>query len=167
MESEACQRTLYATTDMAGLLAGLGGSAPDSREEPRDTLLVFRFLLCVTDDEWQRLHADDDPVEFSTSALRCLDERMGILLLLLSPDNYSLLPAFQVAATANKRTGTIRTPPSCQGRGGLWCVHAGRMLRRAVNGPAVGAPANRKIASEGFVNLEVSAHLELTHSEPR
>lgn len=77
-DSEACLRTLYATSDLAGLPKGLGGPASDTSEEPGDTLLVFRFLLCLTDDEWRRLRADDDPVEFSTSALRCVDERMGI-----------------------------------------------------------------------------------------
>ena len=56
----------------------MGGPPSDSGEDPGDTLLVFRFLLCLTDDEWQRLREDDDPVEFGTSALRCVDERMGI-----------------------------------------------------------------------------------------
>ena len=78
VDSEACLRTLYATTDMAGLPSGMGGLPSDSREDPGDTLLVFRFLLCLTDDEWQRLRADDDVVEFSTSALRCVDEQIGI-----------------------------------------------------------------------------------------
>ena len=77
-DSEACLRTLYATTDMAGLPSGMGGPPSDSREEPEDTLLVFRFLLCLTDDEWQRLRALNDAAEFSTSALRCVDERIGI-----------------------------------------------------------------------------------------
>ena len=77
-DSEACLRTLYASTEMAGLPSGLGGSPSDPMEDPEDTLLVFRFLLCLTDDEWQRLRADDDRVEFSTSALRCVDEQIGI-----------------------------------------------------------------------------------------
>ncbi len=77
-DSEACLRTLYATTDMAGLPSGMGRLPSGSSEDPEDTLLVFRFLLCLTDDEWQRLLSDDDMTEFSASALRCVDEQIGI-----------------------------------------------------------------------------------------
>ncbi len=48
-----------------------------SREGPEATLLVFRFLLCITDDEWLRLR-DYETVEFSLSSLRCVDEQIGI-----------------------------------------------------------------------------------------
>ncbi len=77
-DSEACLRTLYATTDLAELPTGLGGPPSGSRDGPGETLLVFRFLLCLTDDEWARLRAVPEPAELSTSALRCVDERIGI-----------------------------------------------------------------------------------------
>ena len=73
-DSEACLRTLYATTDMEGLPSG-------SSEDPEDTLLAFRFFLCLTDEEGERLlslSADDVIGEFSPSALRCVDEQIGL-----------------------------------------------------------------------------------------
>ena len=74
-ESEACLRTLYATTDMSG--TDMARLQSGSSEDPEDTLRVFRFLLCITDDEWQRL-LDYETVEFSLSSLRCIDEQIGI-----------------------------------------------------------------------------------------
>ena len=74
-ESEACLRSLYATTDMAG--TNMARLQSRSGEDPEDTLLVFRFLLCITDDEWLRLR-DYEPGEFSLSSLRCVDEQIGI-----------------------------------------------------------------------------------------
>ena len=73
-DSEACLRNLYATTDMTGLPSG-------SSDDPEDTLLAFRFLLCLTDDEGERLLSlagDDTLGGFSPSALRCVDEQIGI-----------------------------------------------------------------------------------------
>ena len=74
-ESEACLRSLYATTDMAG--TDMARLQSGSGEEPEATLQVFRFLLCITDDEWLRLR-DYETAEFSLSSLRCVDEQMGI-----------------------------------------------------------------------------------------
>ena len=74
-DSEVCLRSLYATTDMAG--TDMARLQSRSGEDPEDSLLVFRFLLCITDDEWLRLR-DYETGEFSLSSLRCVDERIGI-----------------------------------------------------------------------------------------
>ncbi len=79
MDSEACLRTLYGTTDMAG--TDMARLQPGSRGELEATLLVFRFLLCLTDDEWQgllSLTGDYAIPEFSFPALGCVDEQVGI-----------------------------------------------------------------------------------------
>ena len=74
-DSEACLRSLYATTDMSG--TDMARLQSGSGEEPEATLQVFRFLLCITDDEWLRLR-DYEAAEFSLSSLRCIDEQIGI-----------------------------------------------------------------------------------------
>ena len=74
-DSEACLRTLYATTDMSG--TDMARLQTGSIEEPEATRLVFRFLLCISDDEWLRLR-DYETAEFSLSSLRCVDEQIGI-----------------------------------------------------------------------------------------
>ena len=74
-ESDACLRSLYATADMAG--SDLARLQSRSGDDPEDTLLVFRFLLCITDDEWLGLR-DYETGEFSLSSLRCVDEQIGI-----------------------------------------------------------------------------------------
>ena len=74
-DSEACLRSLYATTDMTG--TDMARPQSGSGEEPEATLQVFRFLLCITDDEWLRLR-NYETAEFSLSSLRCVDEQIGI-----------------------------------------------------------------------------------------
>ena len=74
-ESEACLRSLYATADVAG--TDLARLQSRSGDDPEDTLLVFRFLLCITEDEWLGLR-DYETGEFSLSSLRCVDGQIGI-----------------------------------------------------------------------------------------
>ena len=71
-DSAACLRTLYAGTDMLEMPLG---------NEPEDILLAFRFLICLTDDEAQRLASQpggDAMGDLSPSGLRCVDEAVGI-----------------------------------------------------------------------------------------
>ncbi len=73
-ESETCLRAFYASTDTRDLPLGLG----ETRE---DLLLAFRFLLCLTDDEAQKLLAQpggDAMAALRPSGLRCADDRIGI-----------------------------------------------------------------------------------------
>lgn len=130
--SEACLRALYATTDLAELPSGLGGPPSDSREDYEDTLLVFRFLICLTDDEWRRLRADDDPVEFSTSALRCVDEKIGIerLVEAIWGDSSQMPPGETVRVLRSCGLESFPIPSPGEGREGafnqvslLWLMH--------------------------------------------
>ena len=131
-DSEVCLRTLYTSTGLAGLPPGMDGPPSDTIEDPGDTLLVLRFLLCLTDDEWQRLRADDDPVEFSTSALRCMDERIGIerFVEAVWGDSSQSLPRETVQALQS--CGLESFPIPSPGKGGegafnqvslLWLMH--------------------------------------------
>ena len=73
-DSAACLRTFYATTDVLELPLGLG----NEREEIR---LAFRFFLCLTDDEAQRLTSQpggDETEILRPSGLRCVDDKIGI-----------------------------------------------------------------------------------------
>ena len=71
-ESAMCLRTLYATSGVSNI--ALGGS-----EDPQEILLGFRFFLCLTDEEAQALsQSTGTPVPFPPSALRCVDERIGL-----------------------------------------------------------------------------------------
>ena len=132
VDSEACLRTLYATTDMAGLPSGLGGPPLDSREDSEDSLLVFRFLLCLTDDEWQGLRADDDPVEFSTSALRCVEEQIGIerFVAAIWGDSSQIPPGETIQALQSCGLESLPIPSPGEGGEGafnqvslLWLMH--------------------------------------------
>ncbi len=133
MDSEACLRTLYATTDMTG--TDMARLQPGPREDPVATLLVFRFLLCLTDDEWQRLLSltgDYAIPEFSSSALRCVDELTGIerFVEAIWGDSSQMAPAetVQVLQSCGLEFFPIPTP----GEGGegafnqvslLWLMH--------------------------------------------
>ena len=71
-ESAMCLRTLYATSGVSNI--ALGGS-----EDPQEILLGFRFFLCLTDEEAQALsQSTGTPVPFPPSALRCVDEQIGL-----------------------------------------------------------------------------------------
>ena len=71
-ESAMCLRTLYATSGVSNI--PLTGS-----EDPQEVLLGFRFFLCLTDEEAQALsQTTGTPVPFPPSALRCVDERIGL-----------------------------------------------------------------------------------------
>ena len=72
-DSAACLRALYATTDVLEIPSGLG-------EDSEDILLAFRFLLCLTDGEAQKLisQPSDGTIELKPSGLRCVDDQVGI-----------------------------------------------------------------------------------------
>lgn len=71
-ESAACLRTLYTTAGVSNI--PLGGS-----QDPQEVLLGFRFLLCLTDEEAQTLSQfSGAPMQFPPSALRCVDEQIGL-----------------------------------------------------------------------------------------
>ena len=71
-ESAQCLRTLYTT-------AGVSNFAIAGSEDPQEILLGFRFFTCLTDEEAQALtQAQGIPMQFPPSALRCVDEHIGL-----------------------------------------------------------------------------------------
>ena len=71
-ESAACLRTLYAT-------AGVSNIPLEPSEDPQEALLSLSFFLCLTDEEAQALSQfTGTPLQFPPSALRCVDEQIGL-----------------------------------------------------------------------------------------
>ena len=128
-DSEACLRSLYATSDMAG--TDMARLQAGSREEPEATLLAFRFLLCITDDEWLRLR-DYETGEFSLSSLRCVDEQIGIERFVdaIWGDSSQMSPGETVQALQSCGLEHFPIPPPGEDRDGafnqisiLWLMH--------------------------------------------
>ena len=72
-DSQDCLRALYTETNQLEFPLRLSN-------ERADILLTLRFLLCLTDDEAQRLTSQPgtDAMDWSPSVLACVDERVGI-----------------------------------------------------------------------------------------
>ena len=128
-ESEACLRSLYATADMAG--SDLARLQSRSGDDPEDTLLVFRFLLCITEDEWLGLR-DYQTGEFSLASLRCVDEQIGIerFVEALWGDSSQISPGETVQMLQSCGLESFPVPPPGQsGKGAfnqvslLWLMH--------------------------------------------
>ena len=73
-DSVACLKTVYADADTLEFPVGLSN-------EPEDILLTLRFILCLTDEEAERLTSlpgGDAVGAFSPSQMRCVDDSVGI-----------------------------------------------------------------------------------------
>ena len=71
-ESAMCLRALYTT-------AGVSNFPLSGSEDPQEILLGLRFSLCLTDEEAQALsQSTGTPMQFPPSALRCVDEQIGL-----------------------------------------------------------------------------------------
>ncbi len=71
-ESANCLRTLYTT-------AGVSNFQLTGSQDPQEILLGFRFFTCLTDEEAQALsQSTGTPMQFPPSALRCVDEQIGL-----------------------------------------------------------------------------------------
>ena len=71
-ESANCLRALYTT-------AGVSNFQLTGSQDPQEILLGFRFFTCLTDEEAQALsQSTGTPMQFPPSALRCVDEQIGL-----------------------------------------------------------------------------------------
>lgn len=71
-ESAACLRTLFTTADVSNIALG-------PSQDPQEALLALRFFMCLTDEEAQALtEFTGFPMQFPPSALRCVDEQVGL-----------------------------------------------------------------------------------------